>query len=88
MRSALTLGQKGLRSWSAFCRSETALKAVRVASELGAKTGAELIALAVVDPSWVRAADISALARAAKVDDGQALERLVAALSGHLDRCQ
>jgi nucleotide-binding universal stress UspA family protein len=68
--------------------SEHALKAVGIAAELAAKAGAELIALAVVDPNRVAAADITALARGAKIDDGQALERLVAALAGHLDRCQ
>jgi nucleotide-binding universal stress UspA family protein len=66
--------------------SEHALKAVETAAELAANTGAELIALAVVDPNQVRAADIFALARSAKVDDGHALEQLVAALAQHLER--
>jgi nucleotide-binding universal stress UspA family protein len=68
--------------------SEPALKAVGIAAELAAKTGSELIALAVIDPNRVSAADILNFARAAKVDDGQALENLVAASTGHLDRCQ
>jgi nucleotide-binding universal stress UspA family protein len=68
--------------------SEPALKAVGVGAALAAKTGAELLALAVIDPNRVSAADILNLARATKVDDGQALENLVAALARHLDRCQ
>ena len=67
--------------------SENALKAVEIAAELAAKTGAELIALAVVDPNRARLADISALARSEKIDDSQALEALVAASAQHLERC-
>ena len=68
--------------------SEIGLKAVGIASELAAKTGAELIALAVIDPYSIDPMDVMALARSAKVDYGQALESQVAASAGYLDRCK
>ncbi len=68
--------------------SENALKAVGIASELAAKTGAELIALAVIDPYSIDPLDVMALAGSAKVDYGQALECQVAESARYLDRCQ
>ena len=49
--------------------SDGALNAVDIAAELAAKTGAELIALAVVDPYRIRVEDISSLARSEKAGD-------------------
>jgi nucleotide-binding universal stress UspA family protein len=68
--------------------SELALPAVEIAAEVAAKTGAELIALAVVDPSRVHAADFSSFARSDKLGDGEALERLVGASANYLERCE
>jgi nucleotide-binding universal stress UspA family protein len=68
--------------------SEAAFVAVAVAAELAAKTGAELIALAVVDPNRVRAADIMGLARSEKLEDAEALAILADARADYLERCQ
>jgi nucleotide-binding universal stress UspA family protein len=68
--------------------SDMALDAVEIAAELAAKTGAELIALAVVDPNRVRAADVSTLARSEKLADAEALEILVDASADYLERCE
>src|SRR5271169_4318538 len=68
--------------------SDMALSAVEMAAELAAKTGAELIALAVVNPNRVRAADISTLAQSEKLADAEALEILVNASANYLERCE
>ena len=68
--------------------SEAALAAVKIAAELAAKTGAELIALAVIDPNRVPAADIMKVARSEKVGDTEALEILVDASADFLQRCE
>ena len=68
--------------------SETALSAVEIAAELAAKTGAELIALAVADPDRVRPADIITLARSENLGDAEALEILAGASTDYLDRCR
>jgi len=68
--------------------SDAALKAVELAAELAAKTGAELIALAVVNPNRVGAADVSTLARSEKLADAEALEILVDASANYLERCE
>jgi nucleotide-binding universal stress UspA family protein len=68
--------------------SDGALNAVDITAELAAKTGAELIALAVVDPYRIRVEDISSLARSEKAGDAEALERLVEASADYLGRCR
>ena len=68
--------------------SDAALSAVEMAAELAAKTGAELVALAVVDPNRIRPADISDLARAERMADAEALETLVSASAPYLARCE
>ena len=68
--------------------SDIAFSAVKVAAELAAKTGAELIAISVVDPAQIRAADISELARSEKLGDAEALEILVDASANYLERCE
>jgi nucleotide-binding universal stress UspA family protein len=52
--------------------SDAALRAVETAAELAARTGAELFALAVVNPAEFRAEDIEALARSEALQDGGA----------------
>jgi nucleotide-binding universal stress UspA family protein len=56
--------------------SDSALRAVEIESELAAKTGAELFALAVVDPGKYRRSGIEALARSEELEDGGALDAL------------
>ena len=68
--------------------SEAAFTAVEIAAELAAKTGAELIALAVIDPNRVPAADIIKVARSEKLGDAEALEILVDASADYLRRCE
>ena len=67
--------------------SDAALSAVEIAAELAVNTGAELIALAVVDPNRMSRADISRLAQSEKLRDAEALEILVTASAGYLERC-
>jgi nucleotide-binding universal stress UspA family protein len=68
--------------------SDAALAAVEIAIELAAKTGAELIALAVVDPDRLRALDVLNVARSENVGDAEAIERLCDASVDYLGRCQ
>jgi nucleotide-binding universal stress UspA family protein len=68
--------------------SDAALAAVEIAAELAAKTGAELIALAVIDPSRIRTADVSNLARAEKLADVEAFETLIDGSASYLARCE
>ncbi len=68
--------------------SDPALRAVSVAAELAAQTGAELIALAVVDPAQFRRADVEAFARSEQLEEGGALAGLVDAATGFLERCR
>jgi len=68
--------------------SEAALRAIEIAAEIAAKTGAQLTALAIIDPDRVRQADVAALARSEKVRDAEALERLVAQSTEYLQRCE
>jgi nucleotide-binding universal stress UspA family protein len=68
--------------------SDAALSAVEMAAQLAAKTGAELVAVAVVDPSRIRTADISDLARAERLGDVEALETLIEASAPYLARCE
>jgi len=68
--------------------SEAALAAVEIAAQLAAQTGAELIALAVVDVGEIRSADIAALARSERIGEGEATETLVEASAGYLERCR
>ena len=67
--------------------SEPAFIAVEIAAELAAKTGAELIALAILDPNRVPAADIRKVARSEKLGDAEALELLVNSSADYLQRC-
>jgi len=68
--------------------SDAALSAVETAAWLAAKTGAELIAIAVVDLGQFRKADVSALAHSEGFAEADAADALVAASSNYLDRCQ
>jgi nucleotide-binding universal stress UspA family protein len=68
--------------------SEPALMAVEIAAHIAAKTGAELVALAVIDPGRIKDADVAALTRSERIGDAEALERLVEASAGYLQRCQ
>lgn len=68
--------------------SDAALRAVETAAELAARTGAELFALAVVNPAEFRAGDVEALARSEALEEGGAIERLVDAAADYLDRCR
>lgn len=68
--------------------SDAALSAVEMAAHLAAKTGAELVALAVIDPSHIRVADVSNLARAERLADAEALETLIDASAPYLARCE
>jgi nucleotide-binding universal stress UspA family protein len=67
--------------------SDAALKAVEIAAELAAKTGASLIALAVIDPGNFGAADVVAFARSEGLAMGAAAARVDAAAE-YLARCQ
>jgi nucleotide-binding universal stress UspA family protein len=68
--------------------SDTAFSAVEIAVELAAKTGAELIALSVVNPDRTSAADVAMLARSEKLRDAEALEILVEASASYIERCE
>jgi nucleotide-binding universal stress UspA family protein len=68
--------------------SDPALRAVETAAELAARTGAELFALAVVNPAEFRAEDVEALARSEALQEGGAIDRLVDAAADYLDRCR
>jgi len=68
--------------------SDAALVAVELAAQLAGKTGAELLAVAVVDPSRIRPVDIADLARAERVGDTEALETLIDASAPYLARCE
>jgi nucleotide-binding universal stress UspA family protein len=68
--------------------SDAALAAVEMGAELAAAMGAELIAVAVVNPNRVRAADIASLARAEKLADAEALEILVNETANYIERCE
>ena len=68
--------------------SDTALSAVETAAELAAKTGAELIALAVVDPAAFRSADLEAFARSEQLEANSALDCMVDAATEYLERCR
>lgn len=68
--------------------SDAALRAVETAVELAAGTGAELFALAVVDPAEFRAGDVEALARSEALEEGGAIDCLVDAAAGYLERCR
>lgn len=65
--------------------SEPALAAVRLAADLAAKTGAELIAFAAVG-SELSPRDIAAFARSEAIDEATAREKLAAAAAVYLDR--
>lgn len=68
--------------------SEAALSAVEIAVDLAAKTGAELIALAVVDATEFRRADVEAFARSEHLEVGGAVDNLVDAAADYLERCR
>lgn len=68
--------------------SDAALRAVSVAAQLAAKTGAELIALAIVDPAEFRRSDVAAFARSEHLEEGGALAGLVEAAADYLQRCR
>jgi nucleotide-binding universal stress UspA family protein len=68
--------------------SAPALHAVELAAELAAQAGAELIALAVIDPAKFRPRDVEAFARSEELDDGGALGYLIDVSADHLDRCR
>ena len=68
--------------------SDPALRAVSVAAELAAQAGAELVALAIVDPTEFRRADVAAFARSEQLEEGGALAGLVDAATGYLERCR
>jgi len=68
--------------------SETAHAAIEQASELAAKTGAELIALAVFGKGGVGARDIEAFARSEDIDVVEAETVLIKNASAVLDRCR
>jgi len=68
--------------------SNTALLAVEQASELAAKTGAELIALAVFERGSVADRDLDAFARSEDIDVVEAESILIKSASAVLDRCR
>ena len=68
--------------------SDPALRAVGVAAELAAQTGAELIAFAIVDAAKFRRADVEAFARSEQLEEGAALTGLLDAATGYLERCR
>ena len=68
--------------------SDTALKAVEIAADLAARTGAVLFTLAIVNPAEFRPADVEALTRSEALAEGEAIDRLVDAAAGYLDRCR
>jgi nucleotide-binding universal stress UspA family protein len=68
--------------------SDAALKAVDIAAELAAKTGASLTALAVIDSGNFGAADVLAFARSEGLEAGAAVEALVDTAAEYLGRCQ
>jgi nucleotide-binding universal stress UspA family protein len=68
--------------------SDAALRAVNIAAELAGKTGAELFALAVVNPAEFRPGDVEALARSEALEEGGAIDRLIDAAVDYLDRCR
>jgi len=68
--------------------SDAALQAVETAAELAARTGACLVALAVVNPAEFQPGDVEALARSEALEEGSAIDRLVDAAADYLDRCR
>jgi nucleotide-binding universal stress UspA family protein len=68
--------------------SGPALRAVGIAVELAAKTGAELVALAVVDPALFRARDVAAFAHSEALDQSAVMDSLVDAAADYLERCR
>jgi nucleotide-binding universal stress UspA family protein len=68
--------------------SESAMKAVEIACDLAVKTGAELIALAVIDPREIRPTDIKELAGSENLGLDEAREYLAAASADYLGRCE
>ncbi len=68
--------------------SDAALKAVEIAAELAAKTGASLTALAVIDAGNFGAADVHAVARSEGLEASAAVSARVDAAAEYLPRCQ
>ena len=68
--------------------SDPALRAVSVAAELAARTGAELIALAIVDPAEFRRTDVTAFAHSEHLDEAGAIEGLLDTAAEYLERCR
>lgn len=68
--------------------SEAALPAVEQASELAAKTGAELIVLAVFEKGRIAGQDVDAFARSEEIDVVEAEAILVKNANAVLDRCR
>jgi nucleotide-binding universal stress UspA family protein len=68
--------------------SDAALCAVETDAELAARTGAELFALAVVNLAEFRPGDVEALARSEALEEGGAIDQLIDAAAGYLDRCR
>ncbi|HTW50318.1 MAG TPA: universal stress protein [Stellaceae bacterium] len=68
--------------------SNAAHVAIEQASELAAKTGAELIALAVFEKGGVGARDIEAFARSEDIDVVEAETVLIKNANAVLDRCR
>ena len=68
--------------------SDAALKAVEIAAELAAKTGASLTALAVIDPGNFGAADVHSVARSEGLERSAAVAARIDAAAAYLARCQ
>jgi len=68
--------------------SPAAMQAIATAAELAARTGAELMALAVVDPAQFRTADVTAFARSEALDECTAEDHLLDVAADYLDRCR
>lgn len=68
--------------------SAPALRAVEIAAELAAKTGVELVALAVIDPADFSRPDLEAFARSEGLEEGGELDSLVDVAADYLNRCR
>jgi nucleotide-binding universal stress UspA family protein len=68
--------------------SAAALRAIEVAVDLAKKTGAELSAIAVVDPGEYRQTEITAFAQSEALEAGEALDPIIDEAAAYVDRCR
>ena len=68
--------------------STAGLRAIEVAVDLAKKTGAEISAIAVIDPGEYRQTEITAFAQSEELEAGEALDAIIAEAAAYVDRCR